>query len=78
VDIATRELASVPGISGAHARILVEGGFHGVESILEANVAELADIAGIGDAAAMILEAARGEVLRRRATGQSSPEEHVH
>ncbi|HAB15948.1 MAG TPA: transcription termination factor NusA [Verrucomicrobiota bacterium] len=68
VDHAVQELASVPGISEAHARILVVSGFHGVEGLLEAEVADLSKIPEIGDAAATILEAARGEVVRRQAS----------
>ncbi len=76
VGLATRELASVPGISETHARILVDSGFHGVESILDAEVPDLAALPGIGDAASTILEAARGEVLRRQVMGQPMAEEH--
>jgi hypothetical protein len=54
----------------------VDSGFHGVESILDAEVPDLAALPGIGDAASTILEAARGEVLRRQVMGQPLAEEH--
>ena len=66
VDHAVHEMAAVPGITEAHARILVKEGFHGVEDLLDAEVVDLASFPGIGDAARTILEAARGEMLRRR------------
>lgn len=68
VDHAVHELALVPGISEAHARILVNIGFHSIEDLKEAEVADLAAEPGIGGAAGMILEAVRGELLRRNAS----------
>jgi len=69
VDHAVHEFAAVPGISEAHARVLVNMGFHSVEDLLEAEVGDLAGVPEIGDVAATILEAARGEVVRRQAVG---------
>ncbi len=69
VDHAVHEFTAVPGISEAHARVLVNMGFHSVEDLLEAEVGDLAGVPEIGDAAAAILEAARGEVVRRQAEG---------
>lgn len=70
VDHAVHDLASVPGISLEHARVLVNMGFHSVQDLLDVEVADLATIPEIGDAAAAtILEAAKGEILRRQADG---------
>jgi hypothetical protein len=49
--------------------VLVNMGFHSVEDLLEAEVGDLAGVPEIGDAAAPILEAARGEVVRRQVEG---------
>ncbi len=67
VDHAVHELAAVPGISEEHARVLVNIGFHGVQDLLDAEVADLAAVPEIGAAASIILEAAKGEMLRRNA-----------
>lgn len=67
VDHAVHEFTAVPGISEVHARVLVNMGFHSVEDLLEAEVSDLAGLPEIGDAAVTILEAARGEVVRRQA-----------
>jgi transcription termination/antitermination protein NusA len=73
VDHAVHELASVPGITLEHARVLVNMGFHGVQDLLDVEVADLAAIPQIGEAAAAtILEAAKGEILRRQAGGSIS------
>lgn len=69
VDHAVQELASVPGISPIHARVLVNMGFHGVEDLLDASVADLAQNPEIGPSASVILEAVRGELIRRQASG---------
>jgi transcription termination/antitermination protein NusA len=75
VDHAVHELAAVPGITEAHARILVLMGFHSVEDLLDAEVADLAAIPEIGSAASTILEGARGEMVRRQAGGGDGGEE---
>jgi transcription termination/antitermination protein NusA len=67
VDHAVHELASVPGITEAQARVLVNMGFHSVEDLLDAGPSDLAAAPEIGDAAASIIEAARGEIVRRQA-----------
>lgn len=66
VDHAIHDLAVVPGISEEHARVLVNLGFHAVEDLLEAEVDYLSAAPEIGDAAPVILEAARLEMERRR------------
>ncbi len=71
---AVHELAAVPGISEAHARVLVNMGFHSVEDLVDAEVADIAAMPGIGDDAGTILEAARGEMVRRQAGGDGSNE----
>jgi len=63
---AEAELAAVPGITPAQARVLVQSGFHTVAELAEVDPADIAEIPGIGDAAGMILLAAQGEVARRK------------
>ena len=64
---AEAELATVPGITPEHARILVQSGFHTVEELAGVDPADIAEIPGIGDAAGNILIAAQGELIRRKA-----------
>lgn len=75
VDHAVHELAAIPGISDAHARALVNMGFHSPEDLLEAEAADLAMVPEIGDAASTIVEAVRGEMIRRQAglNGNGAP-----
>ena len=63
---AEAELTAVPGISAEHAKVLVQSGFHSVAELAEVEIADLAALPGIGDAAANILVAAQGEVARRK------------
>ena len=72
VDHAIHDLAAVPGITLEQARVLVNIGFHGVADLLDAEVTDLAAVPEIGaEAAATILEAAKGEMLRRQADGSA-------
>jgi hypothetical protein len=50
-------------------------GFHGVEDILEAEVTDLAQVPEIGEAASTIIEAARGEMVRRQVPAAPAPTE---
>lgn len=74
VGHAVQEMASVPGISQEQAKVLVNMGFHGVEDLLDASVDDLSQNPEIGSAASTILEAVRGELVRRQASGPA-PEE---
>ncbi|MFM7102166.1 MAG: transcription termination factor NusA [Verrucomicrobiota bacterium] len=67
VEHAVQDLAAVPGITAEQARVLVNAGFHEVQDILQAEVADLQAMPGIGEAASTILEAVRGEMARRQA-----------
>ena len=67
VQHAVDELALVPGINPGQARTLVNSGFHSVEELASAEVADIEAIPGIAAAAGTILEAARGEIARRTA-----------
>ena len=67
VQHAVDDMAHVPGINPVQARILVNSGFHSVDELAAAEVADIESIAGIGPAAATLLEAARGEAARRAA-----------
>ena len=62
---AVHALAAIPGISQEHASILVHHGLTSLESLLQAEVGDLAEIPEIGEQAAVILEAARAEFSRR-------------
>ncbi|NLH74923.1 MAG: transcription termination/antitermination protein NusA [Verrucomicrobia bacterium] len=62
---AVKAVASIPGITEAQADALVHHGFLGLEDILQVEVADLAEIPEIGDAAASIIESARAEAQRR-------------
>lgn len=62
---AIQTVASIPGITEAQADALVHHGFLGLEDILQVEVADLAEIPEIGDAAAGILDSAKAEAQRR-------------
>ena len=62
---AIQALAVIPGITPEQAQVLVKNGLTSLESLLQAEVADLAEIPEIGAQAAAILEAARAEVTRR-------------
>ena len=67
VQHAVDELALVPGINPGQARTLVNSGFHSVEELAAAELADIEAIPGIAATAGTILEAARGEIARRTA-----------
>jgi len=62
---AVEAVASIPGISHDQADVLVHKGFLSFEDLLQAEVADLADIPEIGDKAAGIIEAIKAEAARR-------------
>jgi N utilization substance protein A len=71
---AVQALAAVPGITQEQASVLVNSGLTSLEALLQAEVADLADIPQIGDQAGAILEAAKAEAGRRTLkVGESSP-----
>ena len=71
---AVQALAAVPGITQEQASVLVNSGLTSLETLLQAEVADLADIPQIGDQAGAILEAAKAEAGRRTLkVGESSP-----
>jgi len=73
---AVRDFASVPGITEAQARILVTTGFHSLEDVIQQiGIEDLQGMEGIGSDAESILEAIRGELTRRAASG-AGPEAH--
>ena len=72
--IESEALASVPGITQEQASVLVNSGLTSLEALLQAEVADLADIPQIGEQAGAILEAAKAEAGRRTLkVGESSP-----
>jgi N utilization substance protein A len=62
---AVHALAAIPGITPEQATVLVTNGLTSLESLLQADVSDLAEMPQIGDQAAAILEAGRAEVNRR-------------
>jgi transcription termination/antitermination protein NusA len=60
-----KALATIPGISEEHANVLVHHGLTSLEDLLQAEVSDLAEMPGIGDQAASIMEAVKAEVARR-------------
>jgi N utilization substance protein A len=62
---AIAQLAAIPGFTQEQADALVHAGVLRLEDLLQAEPADIADIPGIGENAAAILEAARAEAGRR-------------
>ena len=62
---AVQGLASIPGISQAHADALVHHGITSLEVLLQAEVSDLAEMPEIGEAAGAVFEAARAEARSR-------------
>ena len=61
---AVEHIAAIPGITREQADALVHAGVTRLEDLLSAEAGDLADIPGIGESAAAILEAARTEAGR--------------
>ena len=59
------KMAAIPGITREQADALVHAGITQLEVLLQAEASDIADISGIGENAAAILEAARAEAERR-------------
>jgi N utilization substance protein A len=72
---AVQGLASIPGISQAHADALVHHGITSLEVLLQAEVSDLAEMPEIGEAATAVFEAARAEARTRSFVigGDASP-----
>ena len=58
-------LAEIPGIAEEDASALVHHGLTSLESLLQAEIGDLAEMPEIGDKAASIMEAAKAEAARR-------------
>ena len=65
VALAVQTMAAIPGITPEQADLLVHHGFLGVESLVQADVADLAEIPEIGEQALALIEAAKAEAQRR-------------
>ncbi|MHB1306115.1 MAG: transcription termination factor NusA [Limisphaerales bacterium] len=65
VALAVQTMAAIPGITAEQADLLVHHGFLGVESLVQADVADLAEIPEIGEQAVALIEAAKAEAQRR-------------
>ncbi len=66
---AVAQLATIEGIDQPTAQVLVNCGFHSLEGLLAAEVADLAEIVG-AESAANIAQAAQAEQQRRLGGGQ--------
>ena len=62
---AVDSLAAITGITREQADVLVHHGLTRLEDLLQADESDLAEIPGLGDQGAAILEAARAEAARR-------------
>ncbi len=60
------QIAAIPGITREQADALVHAGVTRLEDLVQAEPGDIADIAGVGEYAAAILEAARAEMGRRQ------------
>jgi len=61
---AVQAIAAIPGVTAAQADVLVHHGFTSLEQLLQADVADLAEIPEIGTEAPALLEAVRAEAQR--------------
>jgi transcription termination/antitermination protein NusA len=64
---AVRAVAAIPGITAAHADVLVHKGFLSLEDLLQAEPEDLAGIPELGDQAPAVIDAVRAEAARRNA-----------
>src|SRR2546426_7532011 len=62
---AVKAVASIPGITQEQADVLVHRGFLGLESLLQAEASDLAEIPEIADQAAAIIDAVKAAAGRR-------------
>ena len=69
---AVQNFMSVPGITEAVARVLVNCGFHGLEDVAQVEIVDLEGIEGIGEAASTIVEAVKTEIAHRALTGDGT------
>jgi transcription termination/antitermination protein NusA len=69
---AVKTVAAIPGITDAQADSLVHHGFLSLEDLLQAEPADLAEIAEIGDQAPAVIDAIRSEAARRNAGGEQA------
>ncbi len=63
---AIKDLATIPGLTEAHASALVHMGFHSFEDLAQAEVDDLQSNPDIGDQAVAVLAAVQAEALRRK------------
>src|SRR6266478_1598887 len=71
---AVKAVASIPGITQEQADVLVHRGFLGLESLLQAEASDLAEIPEIADQAPAIIEAVKAEVARRNGPASEAGE----
>jgi len=67
VALAVQNLAAIPGITSEQADVLVRGGFHSVEDLLQVELSDLEQIEALKEHAPAIFEAIKVEAMRRSA-----------
>src|SRR3954467_8437176 len=65
VAAAVAQVAAIPGITPEEANLLVHFGFHTLEELVSAEATDLAEMPGLAERAAGIVDAIRAEVARR-------------
>src|SRR5476651_318219 len=73
---AVAAIAAIPGITREQADSLVHAGVTRLEDLLAAEAGDIADISGVGESAAAILEAAHAEAGRRQLSVGGEPANH--
>ncbi len=77
VALAVETLAAIPGISKEQADALVHAGFLSLEDLSEVEVSDLEQIEALKEGAAVIIDAAKAESLRRSERSNEAGEESV-
>jgi N utilization substance protein A len=69
VAAAVAQVAGIPGISPEEANLLVHFGFHTLDELASAEAADLAEMPGLEQRGAAIVEAVKAEIARRAGGG---------
>jgi N utilization substance protein A len=69
VAAAVAQVAGIPGISPEEANLLVHFGFHTLDELASAEATDLAEMPGLEQRAAAIVEAVKAEIARRAGGG---------
>jgi predicted RecB family nuclease len=69
VAAAVAQVAGIPGISPEEANLLVHFGFHTLDELASAEATDLAEMPGLEQRGAAIVEAVKAEIARRAGGG---------